>query len=239
MVYQAHHDTIDYRTIYDKRLPVSFNDFCVFFISDIHRRNIKKYTLQSIKGEIDVIIIGGDITEKGVPLERTKRNIKKFKKWNLPIYFIWGNNDYEEHPKELFQLLVTEGVTVLANTNKNISVKGQVISLIGLDCCKYNEANLEVASESANGDYTILLTHDPSAFYELEDTEQQKVHTVLAGHTHGGQIRFFGLGFYQKGGLHMHHHTNVLVSEGYGYTTLPFRFGTKAECHVLIFKNKH
>lgn len=77
MVYRAHHDIIDYRTIYDKRLPDAFNDFRIFFISDIHRRHINDNTLRSIKEEIDLIIIGGDITERGVPPTRVKMNLDK------------------------------------------------------------------------------------------------------------------------------------------------------------------
>src|SRR5690625_3287437 len=123
MVYQAHHDIINYLTIYDEKLPTAFNDFRVFFISDIHRRHVNESTLRSIKEDINVIIIGGDITEKGVPLERTKENLEKFKKWNLPIYFVWGNNDYEEDPEALYHLLVREGITILANTNLDISIK--------------------------------------------------------------------------------------------------------------------
>jgi len=237
MVYRAHHDIINYPTIYDKKLPAAFNDFRVFFISDIHRRHVNESTLRSIKKEVNVIIIGGDITEKGVPLERTKGNLKKLKKWNLPIYFVWGNNDYEEDPEALYHLLVQEGIAILANTNIDISIKNQVLSFVGLDCCTYREARGDLALEFAKGDYTILLTHDPSAFYELKDGEQKEIHTVLAGHTHGGQIRLFGLGIYQSGGHRTYRQTNIFVSEGYGYTKLPFRLGTNAECHVLTFKN--
>lgn len=236
MVYQAHHDIINYLTIYDEKLPTAFNDFRVFFISDIHRRHVNESTLRSIKEDINVIIIGGDITEKGVPLERTKENLEKLKKWNLPIYFVWGNNDYEEDPEALYHLLVREGITILANTNLDISIKNHVLSFVGLDCCTYREARGDLALEFTKGNYTILLTHDPSAFYELKDSEQKKIHTVLAGHTHGGQIRLFGLGIYQRGGHRTYRQTNIFISEGYGYTKLPFRLGTKAECHVLTFK---
>src|SRR5690625_4784872 len=223
--------------IFDEELTTHFNLLSMFFISDIHRRHVMESRLKAIKGDIIVIIIGRDITEKGVPLERTKENLEKLKKWNLTIYFVWGNNDYEEDPESLYHLLVREGITILANTNIDISIKNQVLSFVGLDCCTYREARGDLALEFARGDYTILLTHDPSAFYELKNNDQKKIHTVLAGHTHGGQIRLFGLGIYQSGGHRTYRQTNIFVSEGYGYTKLPFRLGTKAECHVITFKN--
>lgn len=238
MVFKAHHDTIDYQIIYDDRLPEEFDGFQIFFISDIHRRNIKKNTLHLIKDKIDIVVIGGDLTERGVPLERTKNNLRKIAKWKVPIYFVWGNNDYEAHPDKVYNLLAKENVRVLTNTNEDLTRNNAVLSLLGLDCCKYREARIDMARLHAKGDYHILLTHAPSAFYELEPEVQNQIHTVLAGHTHGGQIRFFGLGLYEKGGFNIDRNTNVLVSEGYGYTWLPFRFGTKSECHVVTFKNK-
>lgn len=237
MVYVAHHDTINNYTIYDERLPSSFNNFQIFFISDIHRRVINERTLQLITDEIDIVIIGGDLTEKRVPLERTKANIKKLKRWNVPLYFVWGNNDYEALSENIDMLLVKENVTILTNTNEDIKRGNSTISLLGLDCCIYREARLDFALQNAKGDYFILLTHAPIAFFDLESSDQDKIHTVLSGHTHGGQIRIFGFGPYERGGYKRYRDTNTFISEGYGYSKLPFRLGTKAECHVLTIKN--
>ncbi|MBT2214290.1 metallophosphoesterase family protein [Virgibacillus dakarensis] len=237
MVYQAHHDTVEYETINDPELPRGFDGFRIFFISDIHRRVVRKTTLQSITDKMDMVVIGGDLTEKGVPLNRTKENIKRLKLLHAPIYFVWGNNDYEADPEAIYKLLCEEDVMVLANAHHNITTENNgSISVLGLDCCYYKEARLDLAMENSAGEYYILITHAPKAFYELTTEDQKNINLVLAGHTHGGQIRIFGFGLYQKGGLERYDKTNVLVSEGYGYTGLPFRLGTKAECHVITLK---
>lgn len=239
MVYLAHHDTIDYRTITDEKIPHGFDLFRIFFISDIHRRRLKQTTLNKIDQNIDLIIIGGDLKEKGVPLERVRQNLNRLKKWNKPLYFIWGNNDYEENPNALYQLLKKENVTILANETKCIvASNGDSLNLVGLDCCLYQEASFDVAMKDATDNYTILITHAPSAFYDMSESEQNDVHLVLAGHTHGGQIRIFGFGLYESGSFKKKRKTSILVSEGYGYTRLPFRLGTRSECHVLTFKQK-
>lgn len=240
MVYLAHHDTIDFRTIRDEDFPTEFDSFRLFFISDIHRRKLKQSTLNKIIENIDIIVIGGDLREKGVPFERTRNNLKMIKNWNKPIYFIWGNNDYEEKPETLYTLLKDENIEVLANETKCIKASnGTTFNLIGLDCCQYKEARVDLAMKGIDNDaYTILITHAPSAFYDMSESEQDSIQTVIAGHTHGGQIRIFGFGLYESGGLKQKRKTNILVSEGYGYTRLPFRLGTKAECHVLTFKQK-
>lgn len=236
MVYKAHHDTVKYKTICDDRLPSNFNDFRVFFISDVHRRKIRDSTLKSITNKLDIVIIGGDLTEKGVPLARTENNIKKLKKWKIPIYFVWGNNDYEALPEKIYMLLIKENVTILTNESKDIEKDNSTLSILGLDCCRYGEPRLDLAQEKAKGEYFILITHAPSAFVELERRDRDKIHTVLAGHTHGGQIRIFGFGPYERGTYKKLGNTNSIVSEGYGYSKLPFRLGTNAECNVVTFR---
>ncbi len=238
MIYRAHHDKIDYRIIVDHKLPKDFDGYRIFYISDIHRRHIEKSTIQSVTMNIDAVVIGGDLTEKYVPLKRTKRNIEILKKWGAPIYFVWGNNDYETNTARFSALLEKENVKILANSSENVKRNHAVLSFLGLDCTTYKEARVDLALKEATGDYYILLTHIPSSFYELDKNDQEKMNIVLAGHTHGGQIRVFGVGPYEKGSFKKYKNTSILVSEGYGYTLLPFRFGTSAECHVLTLHQK-
>src|SRR5690625_3543123 len=110
MIFKAHHDIIEYRSIIDSRLPEAFDKYCIFFISDIHSRKISINTLQTIKSDIEMVVIGGDLTEKGVPIERTRQNLRTLKQFGVPIYFIWGNNDYEIKSKDLDQVLHEENI---------------------------------------------------------------------------------------------------------------------------------
>lgn len=236
MVYKAHKDSINYHTIKDKRIPRAFQRFRIFFISDIHRRSINEETLRDIDQEIDIVVIGGDLLEKGVPFSRTRENIRKLKRVSESIYFIWGNNDLEVSIDELVKLLEGEGVCILSNSSINIMKENSILSLVGLEYNPYEEPNFTLASNKANGEYIILLTHRPGDFYHLDINSKDKIHMVLAGHTHGGQIRFGPLGFYEKGYLQKYRSSYVLVSEGYGYTKLPFRLGTKSECHVITIE---
>ncbi|MFD2045889.1 metallophosphoesterase [Ornithinibacillus salinisoli] len=238
MIYRAHHDHVDYRSINDSRLPDSFNDLTIFFIADIHRRTIRQETLNSIGSHIDFVYIGGDLTEKGVPLAKTRENIKRLKQWGRPIYFVTGNNDYEVNINELSKLLLDEGITILNNSTIYIEKEKHVLCLTGLEYNPLDEPNDAIISENVQGDYRILLTHCPSDFYDLDITSQDKVHMVLAGHTHGGQIRIGRMGLYSKGGLRKVRNTHVFITEGYGYTLLPFRFGTSAECHVITWHSE-
>lgn len=238
MYYKAHHDIIDHQTIFDERLPNNFEGFRCFFIADIHRRKINEKTLEKIYEKIDIVVIGGDLIEKGVPFHRIRNNIKKLKKFNAPVFFIWGNNDYEVSINKLINILTEEHVIILRDTYTNIMRKQELITLIGFDYNKEHEGRRKIKWEQIKGHYIILLTHKPSSFDHLTPQEQSNIHTVLAGHTHGGQVRLFGLGLYQNGGLIQRRETNIFITEGYGYSLLPFRLQTNAECHVITFKKE-
>lgn len=238
MFFKAHRDILEYRSIVDDRLPGAFDGYCVLYISDIHRRKINPVTLKAIKKKVNLVVIGGDLTEKGVPLERTRQNLKLLKQFGVEVYFIWGNNDYEINSEKLNQVLSEENIIILKDSYINIIRDEHVLSVIGFDYHEDENSYMNIDWQHIKGDYRLLLTHVPRSFYELDRHIQESIHSVLAGHTHGGQIRIFGFGFYQRGGLHKFDQTNVFISEGYGYTFLPLRLQTNAECHVLTFK-KH
>src|SRR5699024_1440268 len=128
MVYQAHHDIINYLTIYDEKLPTAFNDFRVFFIFDIHLLHVNEITLIVIKMDINLFYMWWSKQEKGVVHEKKESEFEKVKKMDLSILFLLGYNDYEEDPEALYHLLVREGITILANTNLDISIKNHVLS---------------------------------------------------------------------------------------------------------------
>ncbi|GGB33680.1 hypothetical protein GCM10011409_08870 [Lentibacillus populi] len=90
MVYQAHHDTVEYETINDPELPRGFDGFRIFFISDIHRRVVRKTTLQSITDKMDMVVIGGDTYGKRGPIKPDKRKYKKVKVSSCPDLFCMG-----------------------------------------------------------------------------------------------------------------------------------------------------
>ncbi|RLL48181.1 metallophosphoesterase [Oceanobacillus piezotolerans] len=234
MLMKAHRDKINVNIIEDCNLPDVFHEFTIFFITDIHRRRVKDSTLSRINLPIDIVVIGGDLTEKNVPLKRTKENIRKLKRWNAPIYFVWGNNDREVDSVKLISILRNEGVIILADDYSELKRSNSVIDLIGFDYSPtYESVTNEIIAEKSTNAYKILITHTPQSFYHLPKQTRSMLNLVLAGHTHGGQIRIAGFGPYERGALQKRGKTHILVSEGYGYTILPFRLGTNAECHTI------
>lgn len=223
-----------------QEVTLDFEDFpssdriSLFFISDIHRRNISDSLVASAEGKVDFVLIGGDITEKGVPLERVRENLQKLKKLG-PVYFIWGNNDYEADVRELDALFVELGVKVLADEGVLFETNdGGIINLLGIDYYE-PEDRLEglkrVMNVSSEGAFRILASHTPSI--EEEIRAEDEIRLVLSGHTHGGQIRLFGYGPYCLGGIHYSGDSVIFTSNGYGTSGVPLRLGAKPEVHII------
>jgi len=212
--------------------PESFGKISIFFISDIHRRTISDVIIQAVKGKADLVVIGGDLTEKGVPFEKVKANVMKLKQIG-PVYFVWGNNDYETDFRKLDALLLDLGVKILDNTSVTFeSGLGEKFCLLGVDDLNQNRDRLELALLDAGEDsFKILASHYPGITDKI--LSEYNIRLVLSGHTHGGQIHILGYSPYERGTLRKLANTTRLISNGYGTSTVPLRLGAPAESHLL------
>jgi uncharacterized protein len=225
-----------------KEGDLSFDDFpkdieklTLFFISDIHRRKVSEKLISKVMGKADLVIIGGDLAEKGVSFEQISENIDALKAVG-PIYFVWGNNDYEIDYHRLDSLLLEKGVKILDNTSVHFeSRSGEKISLLGVDDMSDDRDRLDLALLDAGKDsFKILVCHNPRIVKKIK--KEHKIQLLLSGHTHGGQIRFLNFGFYEKGKLSDNGICTMLISNGYGTTGVPLRLGAEPETHLLTLR---
>jgi predicted MPP superfamily phosphohydrolase len=236
MYAQAHKNKVVWHHLSFNQFPPSFKEVRLFFISDIHRRRISEKLMEQVEGEIDLVIIGGDLMEKGVPFERVRENIRMLKKLG-PVYFVWGNNDYEVDFHQLDALLLDENVKILANTSALFeSEEGEALELLGVDDVSRKSAHLHLAlMDTRKESFKILVSHNPSVHKKVK--KEDHISLMLSGHTHGGQIRLMGFGPYEKGGVKSMENTTLFVSNGYGTTGVPLRLGAPSEAHVMVITN--
>ncbi|KIL48958.1 hypothetical protein KP77_21690 [Jeotgalibacillus alimentarius] len=208
-----------------------YNPVNMLFISDIHRRSVSEKWLMSLP-ETDIAVIGGDITEKGVSYEKVRKNAALIAS-NKKTYFVFGNNDEEVDKTLLTDILENEGITVLENESVKCHLnEGLVIA--GVGDINYQKDDIKKTMADIHDEDVILLSHDPRITKKLNQiTNASNIKLILSGHTHGGQIRFFGFGPYQKGRMERKPQYAHLISNGFGTTLLPLRLGAKSEVHLI------
>lgn len=229
-------DRVLEQDLFFAQLPKSFEGFSVFFIADLHRRVISDQLIEVVRNRVDLVIIGGDIVESGVPLSVVEENLTKLKELGS-LYFVWGNNDYEVDIAELEALLLKYQVTILANTAVTLqSKKGEKLTLLGIDDIAVARDRLDVALAACHEKsfFRVLVSHNPKVKKQL--LAEHRISLVLSGHTHGGQVRIFGYGPYQLGSIEIDDGCTYVTSNGYGTSTVPLRWGAKPEAHLFTFK---
>ncbi|MFC0271570.1 metallophosphoesterase [Metabacillus herbersteinensis] len=236
MFFKAKENNLTRNDLGFSNFPSSFGTLTIFFISDIHRRHLSDKLLNKIDQSVDLVIIGGDLMESGVPFSTVEENVRKLKKI-APTYFVWGNNDYEVDYHKLDSILIDQGVKILDNTAVSFeSLTNEKINLLGVDDLKDDRDKLETAlNDCSKNGFRILVSHNPDILNKVQD--MHKISLILSGHTHGGQIRFFNIGLYEKGRVYKKPQSTILISNGYGTTQLPLRLGAPAEAHLITIRN--
>lgn len=234
MLFKSQHDHIRTHLVQDSHFPSNI-PLTLFFISDIHNRIIKDGTLSQVKS-VDLVIIGGDLVDKRTSIDRLKTNLGKLSRFQVPIYFVPGNNDHELKERELLEVLKEFSIQVLSNEDDFLKLKGgSSLVLSGMD--PYFLRPRHTMAQIHDSDcFQILCVHDPFVYERMNKKDQKRFHLVLSGHTHGGQIRFMGFGPYKSGGFRTYGSRYLLISEGYGTSVWPLRLGTTAECHILTIQ---
>lgn len=226
MIVTAHRNKLVSHTI---TAPLS-KDFTLFFISDVHNRTINQNMLAKV-GTVDAVIIGGDFCDKRTPLTKVEKNIKRLAACGK-VYFVWGNNDRELEEAQLRALYQRCGVTIVENNAIPLTDKLWLSAIEDTSSRNYSfeQAFAKVPSHS----YTIFVSHNPAVFPRVIGT--YPMHLALAGHWHGGQIRFGKLGVRPKGRYQVIQGVPTLISNGYGTTLVPLRLGALPEAHIITLQ---
>ena len=244
-------------TVTSARLPEIFDGYRIAHVSDLHNAEMgednEKLLSMLREADPDMIAITGDLidsrnTNVEIALQFAQEAMKI-----APCYYVSGNhearvNEYEE----LKTGLISAGVIILEDTQTEISIEEQTITLIGVNDPSFQTDYLFGDSETVinskltelhtDGEvFTILLSHRPELFDTYADHD---VDLVLSGHAHGGQFRlpFIGgvvapnQGLFPEydAGIYTDGNTNMLVSRGVGNSILPFRINNRPE--VILIK---
>ena len=211
-------------------------DINIVQITDFHdNRYINSKKLIEEIGRInpDFIFLTGDIIDaKTEDTRYTLELIEELTNITNRIYFVWGNHEHRNLKGEEFvNNLEKTGVNVLNNENVSVKLNEDEINISGVDFY-LDKSDYEKALQGLNEkNYTILLSHSPNRpLYYSSGVED----LILAGHTHGGQIRLPiigpivapGQGYFPKydKGIFQLENGVLYIDSGLGNSVLPIRF---------------
>lgn len=202
-------------------------------ISDIQTARVTGYEHGAVDRLMalapDLILVPGDLFQGGArdfesQLGELRRLLGKLR---APggVYFVLGNMD---RASEIRSAIEGTEVRLLVNEITRIELKDRVLAIGGVELAVDSvgsRATIEKL-ESAPGetDLRILLSHYPDAL--LRTRSPSRIDLVVAGHTHGGQVRLPWLGppvtlsrvprRIAAGGYHESAGRRIYVSRGVG-----------------------
>jgi uncharacterized protein len=174
----------------------------------------------------------------------------------LGVHAILGNHEYWDDPAiqrsrqgapYALRALEAAGIPVMTNTAIRLDAGTGPFWLAGVDdqLCFMTGRNRFIGRDDLPGTLAqvtdsapvILMAHEPDLFVDVPS----RVSLTLSGHTHGGQVRFFGWAPYvpsNYGGRFQHGHVvederHLIVSAGLGTSGPPMRFGVPPEIVVV------
>ncbi|MFJ7667520.1 metallophosphoesterase [Lysinibacillus sp. NPDC097195] len=140
----------------------------------------------------DIIVFTGDLFENFAAFQHKQDVTDKLSQLTATVgkYAIWGNRDYGGGAFKIYEdVLSNAGFTLLNNSGVAVDVlNGKKLFIGGLDDGLLGNPDVDelVATMNDNFDYKMVLMHEPDMADLLKDTS---VNLLLAGHSHGGQIR--------------------------------------------------
>jgi predicted MPP superfamily phosphohydrolase len=162
----------------------------------------------------------------------------------LGVYSVLGNHDWWWDGLRVRRGLESNGIKVLENEVLEVKGRGSSVWLAGLADLWTRPQRVEQTIEKIPTDQPIIaLTHNPDIFPSVPE----RVRLMLAGHTHGGQVRFpiigtviepskFGQRFVRGHVFENNHH--LFVTTGIGTSILPVRFGVPPEIVLLTVRSQ-
>ena len=194
---------------YSENWPMELNGYRIAFMTDFHiiaDESMRDIASKLNERNIDLLLLGGDFSMTRGHYQGTLREIAQIVTTD-GIFGVEGNHD---EYVQLFSAKEQHGIVPLDNSGLHIR---QGFYLAGVQDLWNRNPNISEAIKGADSDdFVLLLSHNPDVSM-LQSTDG--IDLILSGHTHGGQITFFGFPMYLLRGTVTHYGTRFAYGFAY------------------------
>ena len=229
-----------------RALPRRFEGMTIAQLSDIHhceytpREFVRKCVRKVNALSPDIIVLTGDyIYGSNTFLLPVAKELAELKA-KEGVFAVIGNHDIKGDTSDAFRKV---GIHLLINEHIPLYRGKDYLFIVGVDDLYKGRTDLVKALRGTDDKPKILLSHTPDAIKMIKQTD---VDFVMAGHTHGGQIRLpvFGplvtrsiFGSRYAAGLFHEGKTIMYVNKGIGVSGFPVRFFVRPEITLFTLRN--
>jgi predicted MPP superfamily phosphohydrolase len=248
--FEAHRVLLTRHDVPIPGLPAALDGVRIAQVSDVHfpgNRTAARGALEHLHQERpDIVLLTGDMTESQEAMTHV-RSFAGEARGKMATAALLGN---WEHRVGAVGLLARDtyrsaGVQLLVNSSMNLDIGGATLTLVGLDDPVSGSPDLSTARRDVvPGSTEIWLVHAPGYLEQPPDGTAARPVLLLAGHTHGGQIRIplvppvkpTGAGRFLEG-WYYDTFAPLYVSRGVGTTGIPARFLCPAELPIFTLRS--
>ncbi|MCL2407178.1 MAG: metallophosphoesterase [Defluviitaleaceae bacterium] len=170
--------------------PADLNGYRIAFVTDFHlitNEEMRVVVEELNRRYINMLLLGGDFLMRDDHYRGTLSQLAQTRTTD-GIFGVDGNHD---HYRQLFAEMERLGIIPLDNSGVRVR---DGFYLAGIRDLWRGVPNIAEAVRGANvGDFILLLTHNPDITMR-QPTEG--IDLIFTGHTHSGQITFFGFPLY-------------------------------------------
>lgn len=230
-------------------LPAELAGVTIAHVSDLHlpgNRGAARFALELLERERpDVIVFTGDMVEETAALPLLTEFVAGIPRGPVMVA-IHGNWERKARiPRRLLERAYEKsGAELLVNGRASLARGKSRLGLVGLDDGLYNEPVLNATIRDPDAtDADVWLVHCPAYRDRVPPDLSRRPAALLAGHTHGGQIRLPGWipalplgsgdyveGWYRENGVPLY------VSRGVGTVMIEARFCCPAQLPVFTLR---
>lgn len=242
----------------NNKITDSYHGLKIIHLSDIHYNStINEKELNNIVDKVneikpDIVVLTGDLIDERLSYDKDiiSNCLSKIEA-KLGKFAVSGNHDI---PLDDYNYIIKEsGFTSLDNKYELIYSKtsepiiisgiGYGDEDIGIKTEQYDKYISELKADDIKPIYSILLVHEPDT---VDNLDLNKYDLVLAGHSHGGQVRipFIGKLYTPEGAKKYYdeyykiNNTDLYISSGLGTSMYKFRLFNRPSFNFYRITNK-